>query len=67
MRLEAGLCLYGHELDIKTTPIEANLKWAISKDRINNGGFIGSENIISKLKMELKKLELALSQREDYC
>ena len=46
LRLEAGLCLYGHELSTETTPIEANLKWAISKERLNKGGFIGSQNII---------------------
>ena len=31
LRLEAGLCLYGHDLDKDKTPVEANLKWAISK------------------------------------
>ena len=57
--------MYGHELGIETTPIEANLKWAISKERINNGGFIGSDKIINQIKMELKKLELVSSQKED--
>ncbi len=47
LRLEAGLCLYGHELDKNKTPVEANLKWAISKDRVSKGNFIGS-NIIAK-------------------
>ena len=65
LRLEAGLCLYGHELGIETTPIEASLKWAISKERLNNGGFIGSDKILIKLEMELKKLELVSSQKED--
>ncbi|MDP7623300.1 MAG: hypothetical protein QF436_04275, partial [Candidatus Woesearchaeota archaeon] len=36
LRLEAGLCLYGNDIDIKTSPIEANLKWAISKNRIES-------------------------------
>ena len=35
LRLEAGLCLYGNDIDVDTTPIEANLKWAISKNRID--------------------------------
>ncbi|MDC3013685.1 glycine cleavage system aminomethyltransferase GcvT [bacterium] len=49
LRLEAGLCLYGHELDITKTPIEANLKWAISKSRLSNGGFIGSKKIMNQM------------------
>ena len=57
--------MYGHELGTETTPIEASLKWAISKDRLNNGGFIGSDKSIIKLEMELKKLGLVLSQKED--
>ena len=46
LRLEAGLCLYGHDLDKDKTPVEANLKWAISKERISKGDFIGSDIII---------------------
>ena len=49
LRLEAGLCLYGHELNKDKTPVEANLKWAISKDRVSKGNFIGSNIIIKQL------------------
>ena len=49
LRLEAGLCLYGHELNKDKTPVEANLKWAISKERISKGDFIGSDIIIKQL------------------
>ena len=49
LRLEAGLCLYGHELDINKTPVEANLRWAISKSRLSNGGFIGSKKITNQM------------------
>ena len=51
LRLEAGLCLYGHELDLNKTPIEANLKWAISKERLSNGGFLGSDKIIKQIQV----------------
>ena len=60
LRLEAGLCLYGHELGTEITPIEANLKWAISKERLNNGGFIGSKNIISQIKDGAKKIRVGI-------
>ena len=56
----AGLCLYGHELSTETTPIEANLKWAISKERLNNGGFIGSQNIISQINDGAKKIRVGI-------
>jgi len=53
LRLEAGLCLYGHELNIYTTPIEANLQWAIAKERRVNGsragGFMGSTVILEQM------------------
>ena len=53
LRLEAGLCLYGHDIDRETTPIEASLTWAIQKARRSNGsrasGFIGSEIILKQL------------------
>ena len=60
LRLEAGLCLYGHELGIETTPIEASLKWAISKERLNNGGFIGSDKIINQIRDGVKKIRVGI-------
>jgi len=43
LRLEAGLCLYGHDIDTTTTPIEAGLLWSIGKDRRAHGGFPGAD------------------------
>ncbi len=43
LRLEAGLCLYGHDIDCSTTPVEANLLWSIGKRRREEGGFPGAE------------------------
>ena len=45
LRMEAGLCLYGNDISILTSPVEAGLTWSIPKERIENGGFIGHENI----------------------
>ena len=45
LRLEAGLCLYGADLDEQTTPVEAALLWSIGKRRRAEGGFIGAEVI----------------------
>ena len=49
LRLEAGLCLYGHDLYETTTPIEGGLAWAIGKRRRENGGFPGDTIILDQL------------------
>ena len=50
LRLEAGLCLYGNDIDQTTTPVEAALTWSIGKRRRSDGGFIGAEVIQRQLK-----------------
>ena len=60
LRLEAGLCLYGHDLDKDKTPVEANLKWAISKERISKGDFIGSDIIIKQLNDGVSKIRVGI-------
>ena len=45
LRLEAGLCLYGHDIDTTTSPVEAALTWSIQKRRRVEGGFPGAERI----------------------
>lgn len=53
LRLEAGLCLYGHDMDAGTTPVEASLVWALSKARRADGprpaGYLGAEVIMRQL------------------
>jgi glycine cleavage system T protein (aminomethyltransferase) len=53
LRLEAGLCLYGCDLDVNTTPVEASLAWAIQKSRrrggAREGGFPGADIILQQL------------------
>lgn len=49
LRLEAGLCLYGHDLTPETTPVEAGLTWAIGKRRRAEGGFPGAAVIQRQL------------------
>lgn len=53
LRLEAGLCLYGHDIDTTTSPVEAGLTWAIQKARkaggTREGGFPGAERILREL------------------
>ena len=52
LRLEAGLCLYGHDIDTTTTPVEAALEWSIQKSRRSGGaragGFPGAEKILAQ-------------------
>jgi len=53
LRLEAGLCLCGHDIDTSTTPVEAALEWSIQKSRRKGGaragGFAGAEKILGQL------------------
>src|SRR6266480_3609877 len=53
LRLEAGLCLYGHDIDTATTPVDAALEWSIQKSRRHGGaragGFPGADKILSQL------------------
>ena len=49
LRLEAGLCLYGHDIDETTTPIEAGLAWAIGKRRKTEKNFPGAECVMDEL------------------
>lgn len=69
LRLEAGLCLYGHDMDVDTTPVEASLNWAISKvrreDGARAGGFPGAERIFAQLRdgVERKRVGLLPADR----
>ncbi len=49
LRLEAGLCLYGHDIDDETTPIEAGLLWSIGKRRRQEGGFLGADTVLRQI------------------
>lgn len=64
LRLEAGLCLYGNDIDQTTTPVEANLKWAIQKVRRKGGeregGFPGAEVILSQFETGPERLRVGL-------
>lgn len=56
LRLEAGLCLYGHDIDTTTSPVEANLSWVIGKRRREEGGFNGADRILAELKQGPSRL-----------
>ncbi|MDK1373004.1 MULTISPECIES: glycine cleavage system aminomethyltransferase GcvT [unclassified Sinorhizobium] len=64
LRLEAGLCLYGNDIDTGTTPVEAALEWAIQKSRRSggdrSGGFPGAERILSEFANGAKRRRVGL-------
>ena len=65
LRLEAGLCLYGHDIDTTTTPVEGALTWAIQKVRRAGGdragGFPGAEVILGQLSDGADRLRVGLA------
>lgn len=64
LRLEAGLCLYGHDIDTTTSPVEAGLTWAIQKVRrtggAREGGFPGAARILQELATGPERLRVGL-------
>jgi glycine cleavage system T protein (aminomethyltransferase) len=64
LRLEAGLCLYGHDIDSATTPVEAALDWSIQKSRRKSGarpgGFLGAELILAQLEQGTARRRVGL-------
>jgi aminomethyltransferase len=60
LRLEAGLCLYGHDIDTTTTPIEGALSWAIPKIKKEKGGFLGDKIILDQIKNKPKKIRVGI-------
>jgi aminomethyltransferase len=68
LRLEAGLCLYGHDMNTETTPIEASLLWAISKARRSDGaragGFPGAEVIFAQQRDGITRKRVGLLPQE---
>ena len=59
LRLEAGLCLYGHDMNDETSPVEAGLNFAIAKARraegVKAGGFIGAERVLRDMESGVKR------------
>jgi aminomethyltransferase len=60
LRLEAGLCLYGNDIDTTTTPVEAGLSWVIGKRRRTEGGFPGADKILKQLNEGASKTRVGI-------
>lgn len=60
LRLEAGLCLYGHDITTDTTPIEGDIKWVVNKRRREGGGFPGADIIMGQLANGTDRLRVGI-------
>jgi aminomethyltransferase len=60
LRLEAGLCLYGHDIDTTTSPVEGALTWSIQKRRREEGGFPGAARIQKELRDGVSRLRVGI-------
>jgi aminomethyltransferase len=64
LRLEAGLCLYGHDIDTTTTPVEGALEWSIQKSRRHGGaragGFPGADKILAQFEQGASRRRVGL-------
>ena len=68
LRLEAGLCLYGHDMTTATTPVEASLLWAVSKarraDGVRAGGFPGAAQVFAQQQAGVARKRVGLLPQE---
>jgi aminomethyltransferase len=64
LRLEAGLCLYGHDIDASTTPVEGALEWSVQKSRRRGGaragGFPGADRVLAQLEQGAPRRRVGL-------
>ncbi|MEP7172983.1 MAG: glycine cleavage system aminomethyltransferase GcvT [Aestuariivirga sp.] len=60
LRLEAGLCLYGHDIDETTSPVEGDLLWSIQKRRRSEGGFIGAARVQKEIASGAKRKRVGI-------
>lgn len=60
LRLEAGLCLYGHDIDDQKTPVDANLKWVIGKRRRSEANFAGATKILQQMEADPPQLRVGI-------
>lgn len=65
LRLEAGLCLYGNDIDETTTPAEAGLMWLISKRRKEAYDYPGADTLNEQIKLGLKRKRVGLISEAD--
>lgn len=65
LRLEAGLCLYGHDMDETKTPVEASLTWAVSKARRERADFPGASKILEQIEKgaDMRRVGLKLADK----
>jgi len=64
LRLEAGLCLYGHDIDETTSPVEASLLWALPRSRRERGDFPGAKRILEEIESGPGRKRVGLRLRD---
>ena len=60
LRLEAGLCLYGHDIDTNTTPVEADLMWSVPRRRRESLDFPGAQKVSQQLSQKQARLRVGI-------
>ena len=64
LRLEAGLCLYGHDMDETITPVEAALTWAVAKSRRERADFAGAQKVLQQIANKPEKKRVGIQPKD---